>query len=198
MQPHNGGLSLDNSGSSSLTCPVLGCDHQEASARNLRQHLLLRHNKNEIFHAHALGFLAPRGIYMCTRCNDASPVLYLQKHRYDAHVLSKHERPRVDSNSSLCRRLFHAGDSFPDKWDACFDYFNNLPLTPSNLGPSEHCKKLPRGIKPSLFQLNQHLWQVLLRAHKPCPSQSLTESRLRHPGYLDQGLQAPAKDSSSS
>ena len=127
MQPHNGGLPLDNSGSSSLTCPVLGCDHQEASARNLRQHLLLRHNKNEIFHAHALGFLAPRGIYMCTRCNDASPVLYLQKHRYDAHVLSKHERPRVDSNSSLCRRLFHTGDSFPDKWDACFDYFNNLP-----------------------------------------------------------------------
>ena len=26
----------------------------------------------------------------------------------------------------------------------------------------------------------------------------VTESRLRHPGYLDQGLQAPAKDSSSS
>ena len=30
------------------------------------------------------------------------------------------------------------------------------------------------------------------------PLQILTESRLRHPGYLDQGLQAPAKDPSSS
>lgn len=155
-----------------LSCPVLGCVQTAAHARDLRQHLLLRHNKNEIFQAHAFGFLADRGIYMCTYCNDSSPTLYLQEHRYDQHVLSKHTRPRLDSNSSICRSLFHTGDSFQEEWDACLAYFADLSLTPSNLGPSEHCKKLPHGIKSSLLQLNQHLWRALLRAEKPCPSQS--------------------------
>ena len=82
--------------------------------------LLLPTDEGQTSQTHALIIVLlqdrSRLVFFVLQLTVFTPTLYLQQHSYDQHVLSKHDRPRVDSNSAISRRLFHTMMVYRKSW----------------------------------------------------------------------------------